>query len=178
MKGNNDKTILFRQRDEKHISKYNFKTNTEGKIDFKVIPYPRYKKILKNRCKFIKFKNISLILIIVLVISIYFTITNKRLSYLIDKKESTHISTSKDQLVSNDDFDTYSKIIKYHINRLVPLNYEHSIKAETMHKNGSYIYAQGFISSKENGNLYFDIILKDDKPYSLVVNNTEYILKK
>ena len=44
-----------------------------------------------------------------------------------------------------------------------------------MHKNGSYLYAQGVISSRKNNNLYFDIILKDDKSYSLIVNDTEYI---
>lgn len=175
MKENNGKTIAFKQRDEHHISKYKFKANEDGKIDFKVIPYPKYKKVLKKGRKFIKFKNLSIILLITLIASAYFFLTNKRLSYLIDKKESTSIFTSKDIIVSNDDFNTYSKIIESHINTLIPLNYEHNIKTETMHKNGSYLYAQGVISSNENDSLYFDIILKDDKSYSLIVNGTEYI---
>ena len=46
MKENNSKTIAFKQREEHHISKYKFKANEYGKIDFKVIPYPKYKKVL------------------------------------------------------------------------------------------------------------------------------------
>ena len=175
MKENNSKTIAFKQREEHHISKYKFKANEYGKIDFKVIPYPKYKKVLRNGRKFIKFKNIFIILLIILISSTYFFLTNKRLSHLIDKKESNSISVSDDRTISNIDFNTYSKIIESHINKLIPLNYEHSIKTETMHKNGSYLYAQGVISSSKNDNLYFDIILKDDESYSLIVNDIEYI---
>ena len=45
MKENSKNTILFRQREEHHISKYRFTSNQNGKSDFKVIPYPKYKKI-------------------------------------------------------------------------------------------------------------------------------------
>ena len=175
MKENNSKTIAFKQREEHHISKYKFKANEYGKIDFKVIPYPKYKKVLRNGRKFIKFKNIFIILLIILISSAYFFVTNKRLSHLIDKKESNSISVSDDRTISNIDFNTYSKIIESHINTLIPLNYEHSIKTETMHKNGSYLYAQCVISSSKSDNLYFDIILKDDESYSLIVNDIEYI---
>ena len=175
MKENNSKTIAFKQREEHHISKYKFKANEYGKIDFKVIPYPKYKKVLRNGRKFIKFKNIFIILLIILISSAYFFLTNKRLSHLIDKKESNSISVSDDRTISNIDFNTYSKIIESHINTLIPLNYEHSIKTETMHKNGSYLYAQCVISSSKSDNLYFDIILKDDESYSLIVNDIEYI---
>lgn len=177
MKINDGKTILFRQRDEKHISKYNFKANKDGKIDFKVIPYPKYKKVLRKGRKFIKFKSLSLILIIILIVATYFSLTNKRISSLIDKKELTSISTSNEKLVSNEEFKYYSKLIENHIKTLVPLDYEYNIKTETMHKNGSYLYAQGFLKSKENDNLYFDIILKDDKTYSLIINDIDYTKK-
>lgn len=175
MKKNNGKTIVFKQREEHHISKYNFKANEYGKIDFKVIPYPKYKKVLRKGRKFIKIKNLFIILLILLIASSYFLITNKRLSYLINKKEANSISTSNNSIVSSDDFKTYSKIIESQINILIPLNYEHNIETKSMHKNGSYLYAQGVISSRKNNNLYFDIILKDDKSYSLIVNDTEYI---
>ncbi len=177
MKINDGKTILFRQRDEKHISKYNFKTNKDGKIDFKVIPYPKYKKVLRKGRKFIKFKSLFLILIIILIVATYFSLTTKRISYLRDKKESTSISTSNEKLVSNEEFKYYSKLIENRIKTLVPLDYEYNIKTETMHKNGSYLYAQGFLKSKENDNLYFDIILKDDKTYSLIINDIDYTKK-
>ena len=175
MKENNGKTIEFKQREEHHISKYKFSANEYGKIDFKVIPYPKYKKVLRKGRKFINFKNLFIILLIILIASTYFFITNKRLSYLIEKNESNYISVSNDSTISNSDFNIYSKIIESHINTLIPLNYEHNIKTESMHKNGSYLYAQGVISSNENDNLYFDIILKDDESYSLIVNDTEYI---
>lgn len=114
MKQNNNKTILFKQREKNHISKYNFKANENGKIDFKVIPYPKYKKTLKNKCKFknLSFKNFSIILLIMLIIFIYIFTTNKHLTYLIDKKESNSISI--DNIVSNNrfHFDIFKKSYK------------------------------------------------------------------
>ena len=94
MKENNSKTIAFKQREENHISKYKFKANEYGKIDFKVIPYPKYKKVLRNGRKFIKFKNIFIILLIILISYAYFFLTNKRLSHLIDKKRQRPCSHS------------------------------------------------------------------------------------
>ena len=60
------------------LNKENLEQNREdiineyGKIDFKVIPYPKYKKVLRNGRKFIKFKNIFIILLIILISSAYF----------------------------------------------------------------------------------------------------------
>ena len=76
MKHYNNKTIAFKQREEHHISKYRFKCNKYGEIDFKVIPYPKYKKVLRKGSKFIKCKKKYIILLIILVISSYFFITN------------------------------------------------------------------------------------------------------
>ena len=177
MKENSKKTILFRQREEHHISKYRFTSNQNGKSDFKVIPYPKYKKSIKKVRKFLKLKNLSIILIVILVASIYFSITNKRLSYLRERTSITPVSKSSQNTVSNDEFNTYSKIIETNIDLIVPLTTDHSIKTESMHRNGSYIYGQGFIYTINGDTMYFDIILKNDETYSLVVNDIEYIKK-
>ena len=177
MKENNGKTILFKQRKENHVSKYKFKTNQDGIIDFKVIPYPKYKKVLSKGHKFVNFKNLSIILLIISIGCTYFFLTNKRLSYLIDKKEYNSVTTSDNNAISNSDFNNYSKIIESNINTLISLNYEHNIKTESMHKNGSYLYAHGVILSTKDNNLYFDIILKNNKPHSLIINDIEYIQK-
>ena len=177
MKENSKKTILFRQREEHHISKYRFSSKQNGKSDFKVIPYPKYKKSIKKIRKFLKLKNISIILIVILVASIYFSLNNKRLSYLRDKTALTPVSTSSQNTVSNDEFNTYSKIIKTSIDLIFPLTTEHSIKTESIHKNGSYIYGQGFIYTINGDTLYFDITLKNDETYSLIVNDIEYVKK-
>ncbi|WP_296648051.1 hypothetical protein, partial [Romboutsia sp. 13368] len=145
MNKNSNKTILFKQREEHHISKYRFKTNKDGKIDFKVIPYPKYKKVLKKGRKLVKLKNISIILVIILIAFLYFSLTNNRLSYLIEKKEGSTVSTSSQSIVSNDEFNTYSEVIKNNIFLLMPLTSKHNINTELMHKNGSYIYAHGYI---------------------------------
>ena len=115
MKESSNKTILFKQREEHHISKYRFKTNKDGKIDFKVIPYPKYKKVLKKGRILIKLKNLSIIFIVILIAFLYFSITNNRLSYLIEKKGESTVSTSNQSIVSNDEFNTYSKIINNNI---------------------------------------------------------------
>ena len=177
MKENSKKTILFRQREEHHISKYRFTPNQNGKSDFKVIPYPKYKKSIKKVRKFLKLKNLSIILIVILIASIYFSITNKRLSYLRERTSVTPVSKSSQNTVSNDEFNTYSKIIETNIDLIVPLTTDHSIKTESMHRNGSYIYGQGFIYTINGDTMYFDIILKNDETYSLVVNDIEYIKK-
>jgi len=175
LKEDNNKTITFKQREEHHISKYRFKPNKYGKIDFKVIPYPKYKKILRKGRKFIKLKKIYIFLLIILISLAYFFITNKRLSNLMDKKESTSISISNDRIVSNDYFSVYAKMIEDNINTLTEFNYDYNINTEYMHRNNSYLYAYGTISSKEKNDLYFDIILKNDEPYSLVIDDIEYI---
>ncbi len=175
MKEDNNKTITFKQREEHHISKYRFKPNKYGKIDFKVIPYPKYKKILRKGRKFIKLKKIYVILLIILIAAGYFFITNKHLSNLIEKKESNSISTSNDRVVSSDYFSMYSEIIENNINALFEFNYDYNINTQYMHKNNSYLYAYGTISSKEKDDLYFDIILKYDEPYSLIIDDIEYI---
>lgn len=177
MKESSNKTILFKQREEHHISKYRFKTNKDGKIDFKVIPYPKYKKVLKKGRRLVKLKNLSIIFIVILIAFLYFSITNNRLSYLIEKKGESTVSTSNQSIVSNDEFNTYSKIINNNIFMLMPLTPEHNINTELMHKNGSYIYAHLYIYSKDGDDMYFDIILKDDKTYSLIVNDIEYVKK-
>ena len=76
MKDYNSKTIILRKREAHHISKYRFKCNKYGKIDFKVIPYPKYKKVLRKGLKFIKLKKIYIILLIISIISSYFFIMN------------------------------------------------------------------------------------------------------
>lgn len=76
MKDYNNKTITFKQREDHHISKYRFKCNKYGKIDFKVIPYPKYKKMLRKVRKLIKFKKEYIFFLILLIVSIYFFITS------------------------------------------------------------------------------------------------------
>ncbi|MBQ6631924.1 MAG: hypothetical protein IJH55_07450, partial [Romboutsia sp.] len=84
-------------------------------------------------------------------------------------------TTLSQSIVSNDEFKTYSKVVSNNIFMLMPLTPEHNINTELMHKNGSYIYAHGYIYSTDDNNMYFDIILKNDKTYSLIVNDTEYV---
>ena len=47
-----------------------------GKIDFKVISYPKYKKMLRKVRKLIKFKKEYIFFLILLIVSIYFFITS------------------------------------------------------------------------------------------------------
>lgn len=102
MKEDNHKTIAFKEREDHHISKYRFKSNKNGKIDFKVIPYPKYKILRKGR-KLIKLKKIYITLLIVLIACAYFFITNKRLSNLIDKNS---LSSYNQQYILDSNFNT------------------------------------------------------------------------
>lgn len=171
MKQDNNKIITFIKREDSYISKYKFKPNKNGKIDFKVIPYPKYKKILRKGGKFIKFKKLYIFFLIILIACAYFFINTN----IIEKKESNSIKISNSRVVSNDYFNMYCDLIENNIKKLANFSYDYYINTQYMHKNNSYLYAYGTISSKEKGDLYFDIILKNNKPYSLIIDNIEYI---
>ena len=44
-----------------------------------------------------------------------------------------------------------------------------------MHKNGNRVYATGYFNDPSEGKIYFDIVLQNNNPESLVINGTEYV---
>ena len=68
---------------------------------------------------------------------------------------------------------TYSSIIEQTVKRYAGINYQ--VITENMHKNVNSIYATGYFKHPSEGEIYFDIILQNNNPHSLVINGEEYI---
>lgn len=79
--------------------------------------------------------------------------------------ESTSIPISKESI--------YSKIIDQSIKKYTGVSYK--VQSNNIHKNGNKIYATGYFNDPSKGNIYFDIILQNNNPKSLVINGNEYI---
>ena len=180
MKTTISKTIAFKQRDEdKKALKSKYKiNNTYSNNSFKVIPYPKYKKKKEKGIKLVKNnKPLLIVLGLVMFFSLLSFIDNRILKdkYGPNGKPIKSEMLASSTLVSETEFSSYSKIIESKIKEALHLNAEYTIATKTMHKNGSLIYAQGDISLEKSGNASFDVVLKNKKPYSLVINGTEYI---
>ena len=79
--------------------------------------------------------------------------------------ESTSISASKEL--------SYSKIIEKSVKKYTGVTYE--VKSKNMHKNGDRVYATGYFNDPSHGKIYFDIVLHNNNPESLVINGTEFV---
>lgn len=180
MKTTVNKTISFKQRDadeKNQSSKYKI-NNSNSSNSFKVIPYPRHKKRKEKGVKLIKNdKPLLIFLILVMFFALLSFIDNIILKdkYDSNKKPIRSELHTSSTLVSEAEFSSYSKTIESTVKDIFRLNSEYIIATKSMHKNGSSIYAQGSFSLDKGENTYFDIILKNKQPYSLVINGTEHI---
>lgn len=178
MKTAASKTIPFRQKFEGNkISKYN-RINSNSSNN--VIPYPKYRNKKKNGAKFIKRNKHILILVILAFCFSFISYSNNKIKLndnnINSKNASSNSSYSKITLTPTE-FNNNSKIISKEVKKILNLDSDYKISTKTMHKNGTSIYAQGSYKTTSKEEVYFDILLKDNKVSSLVVNGIEYINK-
>ena len=69
----------------------------------------------------------------------------------------------------------YTSIIKESVQKHLGIKY--NVKIEQIHKNGNLVFARGFFTIPEKGDIYYDMVLQNYSPYSLTVNGEEYIKK-
>ncbi|MGL5346628.1 MAG: hypothetical protein ACRDA3_04715 [Peptostreptococcaceae bacterium] len=172
-----NKTVPFRQRDEKKMSKY-LKLNTITNVNSsKVIPYPKFRKRKKNSLKFYN-NNKPLVIIAFLVLSICFIsfINNKLLlnNSSADSSKPASLTNTSSANISTSDYKKYNEIISTDIRNTLSLSGNYEIKSKSMHKNGNLIFARGTISLPREEPVFFDTILQDNKISSLIVNGIEY----
>ncbi|MDK2563960.1 hypothetical protein QOZ84_10390 [Romboutsia sedimentorum] len=171
MKTTANKTIIFKQKEydeKKQTSKYKIKNNNSS-TSSKVIPYPKYKKKKEKSIKLIK--NNKPLLIILLLVMFFFLLSFIDNNLLRNKPRFNSSSSS----LSNSEFSSYSKIVENEIRHILTLGSKDKVATDSMHKNGESVYAEGNISLKKKENKDFDMILKENKPYSLLIDGTEYI---
>ena len=77
--------------------------------------------------------------------------------------------------LSKHEASTYMDIIKESVQGT--LNIKSKVVVEELHKNGNLVFAQGYFNIPDKGDIYYDMILKNYKPYSLKVNGQEFIKK-
>lgn len=179
MKTTANNTIPFKQREEeKKISKYyKIASKTLSKPTSKVIPYPKYRRKKKNGAKFIN-HNKPLLIVILLAFSLsLISFINKDVKLNSNSKSMSSTSVDSRRGLTTTQFKDTSKIISLEVQKVLNLNSNTKIDTKTMHKNGSSIYAQGIVDMPHKGNVYFDVIVKNNKASSLVINGIEYIKK-
>jgi hypothetical protein len=171
MKTTANKTIIFKQKeydDKKQTSKYKIKNNNSS-TSSKVIPYPKYKKKKEKSIKLIK--NNKPLLIILLLVMFFFLLSFIDNNLLRNKPRFN----SSDSSLSSSEFSSYSKTVENKIRHILTLDTKDKVDTDNMHKNGTSVYAEGSITLGKKENKDFDMILKEDKPYSLLIDGTEYI---
>lgn len=180
MKTTANKTIPFKQREEeKKVSKY-YKINTKNRNQStnKVIPYPKYRKKKKNGAKFVK-HNKPLLIVMVIAFSLSLMSFINKESKLNGGSSSHTLSNSSvsKRALTPTEFKSTSKIISSEVQKALKLSTSAEVSTKTMHKNGSSIYAQGSVDMPSRGDVYFDVLVKNNKASSLVINGVEYIKK-
>lgn len=187
MKNTNlDNTIRFidkkaEYKGKNHHSRLNLK-NLKNKNN-KVIKYQERKKIKEYNAIKKKFKNSKLYKSrkIILTISIFLfsllfivSLLNK---FYDPSPESTEFTNFKSENydLSKHEASTYMDIIKESVQGT--LNIKSKVVVEELHKNGNLVFAQGYFNIPDKGYIYYDMILKNYKPYSLKVNGQEFIKK-
>ena len=172
-----DKKTEYEER--KTITKINLhKLKNKGN---KVIKYQERKKIKSQKAAKEKIKNSKVfksrktLLTILFLLSLLFTVY-----FLLNKlyKPSYVTSTgytfkAESQNLSSSETSTYETIVKKSVKRILKINY--TVTVNQLHKNGDLIFAQGYFNIPEEGNVYYDMILKEYSPYSLKINGDEYI---
>ena len=187
MKNTNlDNTIRFidkkaEYKGKNHHSRLNLK-NLKNKNN-KVIKYQERKKMKEYNAIKKKFENSKLYKSrkIILTLSIFLFSLLFIVSLLNKFYEPSPVSTeftnfkSENYDLSKHEASTYMDIIKESVQGT--LNIKSKVVVEELHKNGNLVFAQGYFNIPDKGDIYYDMILKNYKPYSLKVNGQEFIKK-
>ena len=68
---------------------------------------------------------------------------------------------------------TYKSIVTRVVNKYTNSSYK--VYVSNLHQNGNLVYAQGYFDVPKEGNVHYDLILKNDSPTSLIINGNEYV---
>lgn len=174
---NADNTVPFQKRKNSDNTKNTKKTVTKSE---KVVSLSSYKKekSKKNRPSLSKLfdrqklkKNyFPIILVAVIVIIVLSTIFGESLSV----NSTTGYSPSKmENSLNIVEKPVYKVIVAKTVASYIGEKYD--VEIYDLHKNGNYIYSQGYIDVPNQGKVYYDLILDDTEPLSLRINGQELV---
>lgn len=170
--------------------------NSKNKLDSrsKIVSFSSYKRKRKYKKRPI-FKNYKvslkkgkkpyvIILYTVLLVLLSLLVVLKLLSFTTNSQVSSKNIVpsnfvSEKITLSDSEKETYTHIVNSFLTKQLELTVEDNVNITNLHKNGSFVYTNGYFSSDgENKKIYFDFILKKKKPYSLLINGKELINSK
>lgn len=162
-----DKLRLEKTADGSH-KVLQYPNKTQKNVKKLKVAKDNFKKNLKGR-KIIKFIGIFILLMCLVIF------LNKALFKNTSKGANSQspISTTQNTKISGSKFSLYSDIIEQSVK--THLGIKSKIKTLDMHKNGNQIFANGYYEESKDKKVYFDIILKNNNPISLIVDGNEYI---
>ena len=116
-----------------------------------------------------KIATIASVLVGIIIVSLLWDNVLKP-SYLETSNNQFRVESKK---LSSSDISTYSTIIKQSVQKHLDIKYP--VNIENINKNGDLIFAKGFFTIPNKGDIYYNITLKNYSPSSLTVNGEEYI---
>lgn len=118
-----------------------------------------------------KLKNkIFLVVIIALFLLIFITTFLKQSSQS-EVASNTFVAQSSE--INKSDSSAYKATVKKVVGKYTNTSY--NVYVSELHQNGNLVYAQGYFSVPNEGNVNYDLILQDNSPTSLIINGNEYI---
>lgn len=149
--------------------------NQHSNNSHKVISYGITKK--KKKVKTVLFKNkFQIVLIFVLLMGslISFSINSN-----LPRKKIPPVNKfeSINPVVSQSDFTNYSIVVSNSIKKTLNLSDRCTVVSESMHKNGTKTYVQGYFYIDSYKQIYFDTIIQGDIVTSIIINGVEYKAK-
>ncbi|MFR1850200.1 hypothetical protein [Clostridium sp. 1001270J_160509_D11] len=153
LKDKNAEIILLSSYKRLKFKKNHFKK--EGHVDTN-------KNKLKNK--------IFLVVIIALFLLIFITTFLKQNSQS-EVPSNTFVAQSSE--INKSDSSAYKATVKKVVGKYTNTSY--NVYVSELHQNGNLVYAQGYFSVPNEGNVNYDLIWQDNSPTSLIINGNEYI---
>ena len=182
---NANNTILFIEKKKEFENNRDNHNSKDNKIvikdkNAKIISLSTYKRLKFKRHHINKGekhfnidkvkKRVFLIVILALFLLIFATTVMKQISY-----SSFHSNTfvAQSSKINATETLTYKSIVTRVVNRYT--NSSYNVYVSNLHQNGNLVYAQGYFDVPKEGNVHYDLILKNDSPTSLIINGNEYV---
>lgn len=118
----------------------------------------------------IKSKKSFLIVILALFLLIFATTVMRQRSY---SSVPSNTFIAQNTKINTTESLTYKSIVTRVVNKYTNSSYK--VYVSNLHQNGNLVYAQGYFDVPKEGNVHYDLILKNDSPTSLIINGNEYV---
>lgn len=183
---NANNTILFIEKKKEFENNRDNHNSKDNKIvikdkNAKIISLSTYKRLKFKRHHIINKgekhlnidkvkKRVFLIVILALFLLIFATTVMRQRSY---SSVPSNTFIAQNTKINTTESLTYKSIVTKVVNKYTNSSYK--VYVSNLHQNGNLVYAQGYFDVPKEGNVHYDLILKNDSPTSLIINGNEYV---